>query len=654
LSVADLHKAEVDRGERFAFGENWSRFLKNLTVARILLAEESLKSSLQLDRLDGLTFLDVGSGSGLFSLCARRLGAKVHSFDFDTHSVACTRELRKRYFPDDANWIVEQGSVLDRDYLSTLGTFDIVYSWGVLHHTGAMYEALENVKPLVPVGGRLFIAIYNDQGEPTDDWERIKRLYNRLPKPLAFAFALKIIARDELRSWEHHKHNEGLKSYLATWTDYDKSSTRGMSKWHDWIDWIGGYPYERATVEQIVDFYAPDGFELQLLIDRSSGYGCNEFVFRRVAGQGTYVDSRLEGGNSMARRLGYRVVQPLSEKPDGIYGKVNLPPGMDPTALIVIHNNKIIGQAELSEDGRVRLPPIKGGLDTVMNAGVYVVPAQSRILTPPFTCTRGKMWQADLPDLLHIADDESDPRRSSAFLFEDDVQLPFPHATHDEIDRYGSGRFSHWGTGIYFSTLDGDDPNTNGKTYRLLTIPQPISGDRSFAHRFGIRADGPPVLEDNRWTVAVPGYLVGQPLLVLRNDRLISVHDEAPERVVIAAAAESSGTSENENVFLVPGRVVDLSGCSFKHQRELLWSLACEEVEGLGDDATDGRSPIFLFEDGRQLPYPHRSHDSIAANGAGAFSVWDGAVWFSTSDGSDPNDNHRTYTLAIPSDLLDG
>src|SRR5262249_8424206 len=147
-----------------------TRFLRVLNDERITIAENSLKSMLKVASLTGMSFLDVGSGSGLFSLAARRCGAKVHSFDYDPESVACTLELKRRYFPGDSTWMVEQGSVLDLAYLNMLGTFDIVYSWGVLHHTGRMWQALNNVKPIVRMGGQLFIAIYNDQGEVTDHW----------------------------------------------------------------------------------------------------------------------------------------------------------------------------------------------------------------------------------------------------------------------------------------------------------------------------------------------------------------------------------------------------------------------------------------------------------------------------------------------------
>lgn len=126
---------EIQHGERFAFGDNWSRFLKVLDENRIREAEVSIKSMLGLDRLDNLTFLDAGSGSGLFSLAVYRLGAKVYSFDYDPQSVATTHELRRRYGKNEDLWQIDTGSVLDNEYLRSLGQFDIVYSWGVLHHT---------------------------------------------------------------------------------------------------------------------------------------------------------------------------------------------------------------------------------------------------------------------------------------------------------------------------------------------------------------------------------------------------------------------------------------------------------------------------------------------------------------------------------------
>ncbi|SRR5579884_2106022 len=157
---------EIHRRDRFAFGANWAHFLKTLDEARIARAEESLQNMLGLKRLEGRRFLDVGSGSGLFSLAARRLGATVHSFDYDPQSVACTLELKRRYFPDDEQWQIEQRSVLDRTYLKGLGTFDVVYAWGVLHHTGAMWQACEYVADLVASGGALCLGFTTTRAGP--------------------------------------------------------------------------------------------------------------------------------------------------------------------------------------------------------------------------------------------------------------------------------------------------------------------------------------------------------------------------------------------------------------------------------------------------------------------------------------------------------
>jgi 2-polyprenyl-3-methyl-5-hydroxy-6-metoxy-1,4-benzoquinol methylase len=278
-NIATQHEREVTAGRRFSFGRNWASFLKRLNQARIAEAEKNLIEFLGEKSLDGRSFLDVGSGSGLSSLAARRLGAMVTSFDYDGQSVACTEELHRRYLPDDPSWIIEQGSVLDTEYLAGLGQFDIVYSWGVLHHTGAMWQAMANIKTMVKTGGLLFIAIYNDCGEVSRSWLERKRRYNALPQILRPLYAIYVWMPQELRSLAGSMRSGELRTYIRELTS--ASSGRGMSWLHDVIDWVGGYPYEYASVRDITDFYRRDGFE-PVKIRENSSYGCHQLVFKRV------------------------------------------------------------------------------------------------------------------------------------------------------------------------------------------------------------------------------------------------------------------------------------------------------------------------------------------------------------------------------------
>jgi len=271
-----MNNVNQNNNLRFAFGDNWASFLTVLNEDRIREAERSLCQMLQIESLAGKTFLDIGSGSGLFSLAARRLGAKVHSFDYDPQSVACTAELRRRYFPDDAEWNVEQGSALDVAYLKTLRTFDIVYSWGVLHHTSAMWLGIENAIRCVSEAGQLYIAIYNDQGFKSRVWWLVKWLYNQLPVPLNQIYAYGIGLLTHLLNVI--KYTLMLKPMIAIRPFLGYQGQRGMSVMHDLIDWIGGFPYEFATYDLLIAYMKARGFDLRKGYAATS-LGCHELVF---------------------------------------------------------------------------------------------------------------------------------------------------------------------------------------------------------------------------------------------------------------------------------------------------------------------------------------------------------------------------------------
>lgn len=267
---------------RFGFGRNWVDFAAHVDETRVAEAEQSLRRLLKLESLQGVSFLDVGSGSGLFSLAARQLGARVHSFDFDPASVASTQSLKERYFSGDADWRVEQGSVLDADYLQRLGTFDIVYSWGVLHHTGALSTALRHAGSRLNPGGLFVFALYRKTALCWA-WTIEKRWYTR-----ASAHSQKI-ARALYVGLTRASFQAAGRDFEAHVAGYYQR--RGMSFEHDVHDWLGGYPYESITPAAVARQMRQFGLEPERSTSRGfslglGGSGCDEYVYRRPAGPG--------------------------------------------------------------------------------------------------------------------------------------------------------------------------------------------------------------------------------------------------------------------------------------------------------------------------------------------------------------------------------
>lgn len=265
----------MNQSKTFAFGKNWERLVsKYYNEKRLEVARKSLVDFFGRENLNGEVFLDVGSGSGLYSLAAHDLGARVISFDVDENSVKCTQFLReKRGNPE--NWQVCSGSVLDRNFLSKLPQADIVYSYGVLHHTGKMWEALQNIKGLVKDDGYLCLAIYNKVygffgGSRT--WEIKKQIYGRLPKFLQYLWeGLHILRHNFL------PHIIRFKNPFFTWREVYKK--RGESMLCDLRDWLGGYPYEYARPDEIFNFYKND-FTLENLLTKNT-LALNAFLFKK-------------------------------------------------------------------------------------------------------------------------------------------------------------------------------------------------------------------------------------------------------------------------------------------------------------------------------------------------------------------------------------
>ena len=261
--------------ERFAFGENWADYIeRNFSEERVEISRKHLLNFLRLSDLKGRVFLDIGCGSGLHSLAALQAGAsKIISFDYDESSVATTRKLHE-WAGSPRHWTIDQGSVLDRAYMVALPKADVVYSWGVLHHTGEMWTAVENAAIPLASDGIFYIALYTTDVyiDPTPEyWLKIKKRYNEsstfIKRCMEFAYAYRGLIKPMLRF---------RKNPLKVISEYKRS--RGMSYWNDVRDWLGGWPMEFAGIQETKAFCA-DKLGLEV-VNILAGEANTEYVFR--------------------------------------------------------------------------------------------------------------------------------------------------------------------------------------------------------------------------------------------------------------------------------------------------------------------------------------------------------------------------------------
>lgn len=262
---------------RFEFGNNWLNYSKEINNKKITSSRKRLEEMLPID-IKNNTFIDIGCGSGIHSLSAILSGATVFSFDYDSNSVLSSKNLRKKMHISEGLWKIEQGDILDENYIRTLDKYDIVYSWGVLHHSGEMWKALQNICHLVKEDGFLFIAIYNDQGWKSKFWWYIKWVYNILPIGINKVFAY--ILGTLFQILNIIKYILLLKPMVALKPLIEYGNDRGMNYFIDIVDWYGGFPFEYTTIEKLNAFFKDNNFEM-IKCKKTNSLGCNEIVYQK-------------------------------------------------------------------------------------------------------------------------------------------------------------------------------------------------------------------------------------------------------------------------------------------------------------------------------------------------------------------------------------
>lgn len=261
---------------RFGFGKNWEEYIKkNFSEERVEISRKHLLSFLGLDSLEGKSFLDIGCGSGLHSLAAFRSGAaRIVSFDFDDDSVRTTQKLWE-YAGSPAHWQVTQGSILDAHQVAQIERFDIVYSWGVLHHTGRMWEAMDNAARLGKKGSLYYIALYDYEihVDPTPEfWLEVKQRYNNSggwnKRQMECWYVWKFMLNSRLRN---------VPALVKRVVGYKQS--RGMEFYTDVKDWLGGWPMEFAKRDDVKAWAERHNLEI---LTMKTGEANTEYLFRRI------------------------------------------------------------------------------------------------------------------------------------------------------------------------------------------------------------------------------------------------------------------------------------------------------------------------------------------------------------------------------------
>jgi SAM-dependent methyltransferase len=268
----------VDNTRRkFSFGENWLSYQEYLNETRLRDAQNDIEEWIGKNNIKGKTIVDIGCGSGVHSFSLFKMGARrIVSIDVDPKSVEATKKMHAGA-GSPHGWTIHDGSILDDNFIKTLPvrTFDIVYSWGVLHHTGSMWKAIEKSIQMIKPGGVYWIALYVKGPRYAADLA-LKTKYNGASNFWKKVMVRKYIFRIIVKHLIYLNIRSAVKALFPK--SYDVG--RGMNLYHDVVDWLGGLPYEVASAGEVVEFTRKFGLILEKLTLAPEG-GCNIFLFSK-------------------------------------------------------------------------------------------------------------------------------------------------------------------------------------------------------------------------------------------------------------------------------------------------------------------------------------------------------------------------------------
>ena len=361
------------------FGQNWMKqHMIGINTPAVDQFCAAISHVLKTDTLKGWSLLDIGCGVGMKSLAAIQLGAdRVVSFDLDPNCVAAARRVRE-YSGNTGNWEILQGSVLDKDFMSKLASFDAVCAWNVLDHTGDLWLAVRNSGIPLRSDGSLYVSLNSIDlitDKPSDYWVDIKKRY----------YNAGLFGRKSLELWYSFNFDilPALKSWNLSELGFLKKSTSSSLYWSEVRKNLEGWPIEFSSIFETIDFCKTElGLDLCNLITKDAE---TEFVFSRT-------------------------------DQDSHWGRI-------------MRNRQLV------------------------------------TLNPPFRHRSDKCYYIELLELGDCGDTGQNIQASELMLYEDRRALGKAHSIHDDISTKGGGRFCHWINTLYFSSSDGTDPNTNGRTY---------------------------------------------------------------------------------------------------------------------------------------------------------------------------------------------